>query len=84
MFDEFDELKNTEYRISPEVGEAFLGRVTNPKGKFAIVEYETHKAAAVARRVLIPKYGHKLAIDWAVPPRERKLFNYVSFFLLRN
>ncbi|KAK6643124.1 hypothetical protein RUM43_004627 [Polyplax serrata] len=72
MFDNFNELKSTQYRISSEVEEAFLGRVPKQDGKFAIVEYENHKAAAVARRILIPKYGHILAIDWAVPPRDKK------------
>lgn len=79
MFDDFEELKNTERRISPEIEEAILSRVPKNNGKFAIVEYENHKAAAVARRVLIPKYGDVLVIDWAVPPRDKKRF--VSQFL---
>lgn len=74
MFSSFEELKSTDYRISPEVKDAFLGRMPKQSGKFAIVEYENHKAAAVARRILIPKYGDVLVIDWAVPPRDRKRF----------
>lgn len=80
MFTTFSQLKMTDFNISMEVEEAFLARV--PRGdansQFAIVEYENHKAAAVARRVLIPKYGHVLAIDWAVPPKERKRNIHVS------
>lgn len=57
-----------------EVEEAYLARLPkyNSNSQFAIVEYENHKAAAVARRVLIPDYGTIFAIDWAVPPKERK------------
>uniref|UniRef100_A0A1I8I8I4 RRM domain-containing protein n=1 Tax=Macrostomum lignano TaxID=282301 RepID=A0A1I8I8I4_9PLAT len=47
------------------------------KGKnrgFAFVEYEHHKAAAMARRKLIPGriqlWGHQIAVDWAEPERE--------------
>ncbi|KAL3316938.1 APOB1 complementation factor, partial [Cichlidogyrus casuarinus] len=41
---------------------------------FAFVEYESHKAAAMARRKLIPSrcqlFGHQIAVDWAEPERE--------------
>ncbi|KAL7062918.1 hypothetical protein AAHC03_0130 [Spirometra sp. Aus1] len=41
---------------------------------FAFVEYESHKAAAMARRKLIPGrihlWGHQVAVDWAEPERE--------------
>ncbi|KAL5112108.1 APOBEC1 complementation factor [Taenia crassiceps] len=41
---------------------------------FAFVEYENHKAAAMARRKLIPGrihlWGHQVAVDWAEPERE--------------
>ncbi|VDP94921.1 unnamed protein product [Echinostoma caproni] len=41
---------------------------------FAFVEYENHKAAAMARRKLIPGrihlWGHQIAVDWAEPERE--------------
>lgn len=41
---------------------------------FAFVEYESHKAAAMARRKLIPgriqPWGQQIAVDWAEPERE--------------
>ena len=41
---------------------------------FAFVEYETHRAAAMARRKLIPGriqlWGHQIAVDWAEPEQD--------------
>ena len=41
---------------------------------FAFVEYESHRAAAMARRKLIPGriqlFGHQIAVDWAEPESE--------------
>ncbi|CAG5125181.1 unnamed protein product, partial [Candidula unifasciata] len=41
---------------------------------FAFVEYENHRAAAMARRKLIPGriqlWGHNIAVDWAEPEQE--------------
>ncbi|XP_056307080.1 LOW QUALITY PROTEIN: probable RNA-binding protein 46 [Danio aesculapii] len=41
---------------------------------FAFVEYESHKAAAMARRKLIPGtfqlWGHTIQVDWAEPEKE--------------
>ncbi|KAI8784161.1 APOBEC1 complementation factor-like isoform X1 [Biomphalaria glabrata] len=41
---------------------------------FAFVEYENHRAAAMARRKLIPGrvqlWGHTIAVDWAEPEPE--------------
>ena len=41
---------------------------------FAFVEYESHRAAAMARRKLIPGriqlWGHPIAVDWAEPEQE--------------
>ena len=38
---------------------------------FAFVEYESHRAAAMARRKLMPGriqlWGHQIAVDWAEP-----------------
>ncbi|XP_012666759.1 RNA-binding protein 47-like isoform X1 [Otolemur garnettii] len=38
---------------------------------FAFVEYESHRAAAMARRKLLPRgtqlWGHHIAVDWAEP-----------------
>ncbi len=41
---------------------------------FAFVEYESHRAAAMARRKLIPGriqlWGHPIAVDWAEPEQD--------------
>ncbi|PWA28132.1 hypothetical protein CCH79_00018270 [Gambusia affinis] len=41
---------------------------------FAFVEYESHKAAAMARRTLIPGtfqlWGHSIQVDWAEPEKD--------------
>ncbi|NXG41220.1 A1CF factor, partial [Psilopogon haemacephalus] len=41
---------------------------------FAFVEYESHRAAAMARRKLLPGWiqlwGHQIAVDWAEPEVE--------------
>ena len=41
---------------------------------FAFVEYESHRAAALARRRLIPSnvelWGQRIAVDWAIPEQE--------------
>lgn len=41
---------------------------------FAFVEYESHRAAAMARRKLIPGriqlWGHQIAVDWAEPEQD--------------
>ncbi|XP_035281163.1 probable RNA-binding protein 46 [Anguilla rostrata] len=41
---------------------------------FAFVEYESHKAAAMARRKLIPGtfqlWGHAIQVDWAEPEKD--------------
>lgn len=41
---------------------------------FAFIEYGSHKAAAMARRKLLPGHihlwGHQIAVDWAEPERE--------------
>ena len=42
--------------------------------RFAFVEYESHRAAAMARRKLmngrVYLWGHQLAVDWAEPELE--------------
>ena len=46
----------------------------NKNRGFAFVEYESHRAAAMARRKLIPGriqlWGHQIAVDWAEPEQE--------------
>nr|CAH8853912.1 unnamed protein product [Trichobilharzia regenti] len=57
---------------------------------FAFVEYENHKAAAMARRKLIPGrihlWGHQIAVDWAEPEREvdENIMSKVRILYVRN
>lgn len=55
---------------------------------FAFVEYESHRAAAMARRKLmngrIDLWGHNIAVDWAEPELEvdEEIMAQVSLRLL--
>ncbi|NXP43766.1 RBM46 protein, partial [Heliornis fulica] len=57
---------------------------------FAFVEYESHRAAAMARRRLIPGtfqlWGHVIQVDWADPEREvdEKIMQRVKVLHVRN
>ncbi|KAL5007623.1 hypothetical protein ScPMuIL_016429 [Solemya velum] len=57
---------------------------------FAFVEYESHRAAAMARRKLIPGriqlWGHQIAVDWAEPEQdvEEDIMSKVKILYVRN
>ncbi|XP_074882961.1 APOBEC1 complementation factor isoform X1 [Buteo buteo] len=57
---------------------------------FAFVEYENHRAAAMARRKLIPGriqlWGHPIAVDWAEPEVEvdEDTMSSVKILYVRN
>ncbi|KAK4472122.1 hypothetical protein MN116_000419 [Schistosoma mekongi] len=57
---------------------------------FAFVEYENHKAAAMARRKLIPGkiqlWGHQIAVDWAEPEHQvdEDIMSKVRILYVRN
>ncbi|XP_035681614.1 APOBEC1 complementation factor-like [Branchiostoma floridae] len=57
---------------------------------FAFVEYESHRAAAMARRKLIPGriqlWGHQIAVDWAEPEVEvdEDIMKSVKVLYVRN
>ncbi|XP_051994166.1 probable RNA-binding protein 46 [Xyrauchen texanus] len=65
-------MKVTEGVVDVIVYPSALDRTRN-RG-FAFVEYESHKAAAMARRKLIPGtfqlWGHTIQVDWAEPEKE--------------
>lgn len=54
---------------------------------FAFVEYDSHRAAAMARRKLIPGriqlWGHQIAVDWAEPEKEvdEDIMSRVSYYI---
>ncbi|XP_055084879.1 probable RNA-binding protein 46 [Periophthalmus magnuspinnatus] len=57
---------------------------------FAFVEYESHKAAALARRKLIPGtfqlWGHSVQVDWAEPEKDvdEEVMQRVRVLYVRN
>merc|ERR1719334_2105479 len=57
---------------------------------FAFVEYENHRAAAMARRKLIPGriqlWGHQIMVDWAEPEQEvdEDVMRGVKILYVRN
>ncbi|NWS41188.1 RBM46 protein, partial [Probosciger aterrimus] len=57
---------------------------------FAFVEYESHRAAAMARRRLIPGtfqlWGHTIQVDWADPEKEvdEEIMQKVKVLYVRN
>ncbi|GIY43730.1 RNA-binding protein 47 [Caerostris extrusa] len=57
---------------------------------FAFVEYDNHKAAAMARRKLIPGkiqlWGHDIAVDWAEPEPDvdEETMSKVTVLYVRN
>ena len=57
---------------------------------FAFVEYTSHRAAAMARRKLIPGriqlWGHPIAVDWAEPEQEvdEDIMQQVKVLYVRN
>jgi len=57
---------------------------------FAFVEYDSHRAAAMARRKLIPGriqlFGHQIAVDWAEPEAEvdEDIMSKVKVLYVRN
>eukprot|EP00118_Oscarella_pearsei_P010992 m.70368 g.70368 ORF g.70368 m.70368 type:complete len:627 (+) comp35689_c0_seq5:382-2262(+) len=57
---------------------------------FAFVEYENHRAAAVARRRLMSQrlvlWGHQIAVDWAEPEQEvdEEIMAKVKVLYVRN
>ncbi|XP_002127144.2 putative RNA-binding protein 46 isoform X1 [Ciona intestinalis] len=57
---------------------------------FAFVEYDSHRAAAMARRKLIPGriqlWGHPIAVDWAEPEQDvdDEIMGQVKVLYVRN
>ncbi|KAM9827379.1 putative RNA-binding protein 46 [Neosynchiropus ocellatus] len=70
---------------------AFPGCYEKGKNRhFAFVEYESHKAAAMARRKLIPGtfqlWGNTIQVDWAKPgkPADKEVLQLVRVLYVRN
>jgi RNA recognition motif-containing protein len=72
-----DEILEEMKKVTEGVVDVIVYPSANDKSKnrgFAFVEYASHRAAAMARRKLIPGriqlWGHPIAVDWAEPEKE--------------
>ncbi|XP_060555906.1 APOBEC1 complementation factor-like [Ruditapes philippinarum] len=72
-----DEIMTEMTKVTDGVTDVIVYPSAMDKSKnrgFAFVEYESHRAAAMARRKLIPGriqlWGHQIAVDWAEPEQE--------------
>ncbi|XP_046399554.1 probable RNA-binding protein 46 isoform X2 [Ischnura elegans] len=83
-----EEITVTLNCMTPGVSRVTLhpSRSSNPfqrPKKYALVEYETHRAAAMARRVLVPQKmrfrGIRVVVDWANPFGEDQKWEKKSY-----
>lgn len=72
-----EEILNEMKKVTDAVVDVIVYPSAHDKTKnrgFAFVEYESHRAAAMARRKLIPGriqlWAHQIAVDWAEPEQE--------------
>ncbi|CAL8088580.1 unnamed protein product [Calicophoron daubneyi] len=88
-----DEILTEMKRVTEGVKDVICYPSVTDKTKnrgFAFVEYESHKAAAMARRKLIPGriqlWGQQIAVDWAEPEREvnEDIMSKVKILYVRN
>jgi hypothetical protein len=60
-----------EVRLNKKKGSSTKHSSLNSKVQYGIVEYKTHRLAALARRCLIPNrivlWGKQISVDWAIP-----------------
>lgn len=84
-----EEMKKVTDSVSKVILYSSIADKTKNRG-FAFVEYESHKAAAMARRKLIPGkiplWGHDIAVDWAEPEPEvdEVTMSKVTILYVRN
>uniref|UniRef100_A0A3Q3LH34 Probable RNA-binding protein 46 n=1 Tax=Mastacembelus armatus TaxID=205130 RepID=A0A3Q3LH34_9TELE len=72
-----EEILEEMKKVTDGVVEVIVYPSSTDKSKnrgFAFIEYESHKAAAMARRKLIPGtfqlWGHSIQVDWAEPEKD--------------
>ncbi|XP_030609018.1 probable RNA-binding protein 46 isoform X2 [Archocentrus centrarchus] len=72
-----DEIMEEMKKVTDGVVDVIVYQSSAEKSRnrgFAFVEYESHKAAAMARRKLIPGtfllWGHSIQVDWAEPEKD--------------
>ncbi|XP_041466602.1 probable RNA-binding protein 46 isoform X2 [Lytechinus variegatus] len=80
-------------KVTEQVVDVIVYPSINDKAKnrgFAFVEYENHRAAAMARRKLIPGriqlWGHQIMVDWAEPEQDvdEDVMRSVKILYVRN
>ncbi|KAJ1216307.1 hypothetical protein NDU88_003911 [Pleurodeles waltl] len=85
----FDEMKKVTEGVVDVIVYPSATDKTKNRG-FAFVEYESHRAAAMARRKLIPGtfqlWGHTIQVDWADPEKEvdEETMQRVKVLYVRN
>ncbi|XP_033638980.1 APOBEC1 complementation factor-like isoform X2 [Asterias rubens] len=80
-------------KVTEQVTDVIVYPSATDKSKnrgFAFVEFENHRAAAMARRKLIPGriqlWGHQIMVDWAEPERDvdEDIMKNVKILYVRN
>lgn len=88
-----EEILNEMKKVTDAVVDVIVYPSAHDKTKnrgFAFVEYESHRAAAMARRKLIPGriqlWAHQIAVDWAEPEQEvdEDIMAMVKILYVRN
>ncbi|NXH71217.1 RBM46 protein, partial [Hydrobates tethys] len=88
-----EEILNEMKKVTQGVVDVIVYPNASDKTKnrgFAFVEYESHRAAAMARRRLIPGtfqlWGHTIQVDWADPEKEvdEETMQRVKVLYVRN
>ncbi|XP_067930535.1 probable RNA-binding protein 46 isoform X4 [Watersipora subatra] len=88
-----DEIYEEMTKVTEGVVDVIVYPSATDKSKnrgFAFVEYDSHRAAAMARRKLIPGriqlWGHQIAVDWAEPENEvdEDIMKTVKILYVRN
>ncbi|KFV93531.1 putative RNA-binding protein 46, partial [Eurypyga helias] len=88
-----EEILNEMKKVTEGVMDVIVYPNASDKTKnrgFAFVEYESHRAAAMARRRLVPGtfqlWGHTVVVDWAEPEKEadEETMQRVKVLYVRN
>ncbi|XP_015764160.1 PREDICTED: probable RNA-binding protein 46 [Acropora digitifera] len=88
-----DEIMTEMIKVTDDVVDVIVYPSAQDKTKnrgFAFVEYNSHRAAAMARRKLmsgkIQLWGHQIAVDWAEPEQEvdEEIMDQVKVLYARN
>uniref|UniRef100_A0A3Q1G5I6 Probable RNA-binding protein 46 n=1 Tax=Acanthochromis polyacanthus TaxID=80966 RepID=A0A3Q1G5I6_9TELE len=88
-----DEIMEEMKKVTDGVTDVIVYPSSTDKSRnrgFAFVEYESHKAAAMARRKLIPGtfqlWGHSIQVDWAEPEKDvdEEVMQRVRVLYVRN